>query len=373
MVRPTAFNASNVMTLQSKYSVVEMDARLGTFIDIEDDWLVADGSHSVNKFVREDGSLIAMVCRSAITSELTDLAVKCYLRVGKMVSSNRGQAAGLTERGRSHTTYDKGRSVNSGIMGYIDNTNLRRPCRLTQFSRDHFEQYTSGLPFIKRIDECFREHIPHAHERQLLEADKTEFRIEDTAFSTVTVNYNYRTSLHKDSGDFREGFGNLVVCQRGIRGGYLLFPRYKLAIVPNDGDFIGMDVHEYHCNSPIEAVDGGFRLSFVCYLRERMSQCARMNDLIKRMKGSREDWIRNIFESFEGSSDLPEKIVIGNGSAGHQWWERRGSHVTLRYRHKRYTLIDHTSNRVIHELAKAWEYANSRHQSPKDDGSCQAR
>lgn len=368
------------ITLQPQYSVAEMETKLGTYMDVEEDWLIVRGGPGSDpmRIVRDDGTLIAVVCRSDISNDLTNLAVDCYLRVGKMVSSNRGQAAGLADRGRSHTTYDKGRAVNSGIMGYIDNTNLRRPCRLTQFSRDHFEQYSRGLPFIKRINECFRDAIPDAYERQLAEAQKTEFRIEDTAFSTVTVNYNYRTSLHKDSGDFREGFGNLVVCQKGITGGLLLFPRYKLAIVPENGDFIGMDVHEYHCNSPITiGDDGGYRLSFVCYLRERMSQCSRINDLIKRMSGSRDDWIRYIFEAFDGPNDIPPKVVTGHGNAGHEWWERRGVNVTLVYKHKRYTLIDHVANKTIHELANAWEYAkhtiNSRHQSQEDDGSYQAQ
>ncbi len=370
MVRPSAFGEE--VRLQPKYTIDEMDAMLGTYVDITEtergDWTI---SQNGGRFIREDGSLIAVVWKGAIPHSLTELAVESYMRVGKMVSTNRGQAAGMTERGRSHDTYEKGRAVNSGIMGYIDNTNLRRPCRLTQFSRDHFDQYSRGLPFIARINDCFREAIPDRYLQQLREAEtkSSDFRITNTAFSTVTVNYNYRTSVHKDSGDFRGGFGNLVVCHKGITGGFLLFPRYKLAIIPDNGDFIGMDVHEYHCNTPITVIeDGGYRLSFVCYLRERMSQCSRVNDLIKKMGGNRDDWIRDIFNAF--NERFPDKVVTGRGSSGHEWWERRGDRITLCYIHKRYTLIDSTANKVINELAPAWQYAqqfaesNNPHRSP---------
>ena len=36
-----------------------------------------------------------------------------------------------------------------------------------------------------------------------------EYVIKDTVFTTVTVNKNFRTALHKDSGDLKNGFGNL--------------------------------------------------------------------------------------------------------------------------------------------------------------------
>ena len=40
-----------------------------------------------------------------------------------------------------------------------------------------------------------------------------EFAIGNTAFSTVTINYSWRTALHKDAGDYMDGFGNLIVIE----------------------------------------------------------------------------------------------------------------------------------------------------------------
>lgn len=378
MARSSAF----VTRLHPKFTESEMESLLGTYVDIDDSWTVATDESC---FMRDDDSVIAILRKNVIPTELVDIAIKCYKRVGMTVSTNRGYASGMTTRGKSHAKYDRGREANSGIMGFIDNTNLRRPCRLTQFSRNHFETYSRGLPFIQCIDRCFASALPDAHARQLAEASKTEFHIPSTAFSTVTVNYNFRTSVHKDSGDYRDGFGNLVVCQRGVEGGYILFPRYKLAIAADTGDFVAMDVHEYHCNSPIVLRDpaNGYRLSFVCYLRERMLRCTEINAKIEKMNGTTDDWIRDIFMAF-GEEDIPEKQVIGEGRCGHEWWEMtsRSEKLTLRYKNKRYTLIDHTrSNLCIHELGPAWEYAmkiaeyesNNHHQFQGDDGSYPAQ
>jgi hypothetical protein len=47
--------------------------------------------------------------------------------------------------------------------------------------------------------------------------DKTtkDFYIANTVFSTITINRNFRTAIHKDKGDLPEGFGNLGVLQAG--------------------------------------------------------------------------------------------------------------------------------------------------------------
>jgi hypothetical protein len=40
------------------------------------------------------------------------------------------------------------------------------------------------------------------------------------------------------------------------------------------GDFLAMDVHDWHCNTPLKAITKDYtRLSVVCYLREGMYKC----------------------------------------------------------------------------------------------------
>jgi hypothetical protein len=175
------------------------------------------------------------------------------------------------------------------------------PCRLTHFTRTNFEKYNDGLPFIQHIDKLFQKLIPEAHNKQLVRADtKPLLKIPKTAFSTVTINRNFRTAMHRDAGDFRDGFGNLTVIERGkYHGGYTIFPQYGVAIDLRNNDFVAMDVHQWHCNTPMyetpedkefnNTLDYAFkdnpqvgtvgiyekytRISFVCYLREKIANC----------------------------------------------------------------------------------------------------
>ena len=146
----------------------------------------------------------------------------------------------------------------------------------------------------------FKKLVPEAHKKQLKQCQAVpDFAIADTAFSTVTVNYSWRTALHKDAGDYMDGFGNLMVIdetmkiQINIRELTQVFHNMELpANVAGTGDFLAMDVHEWHANTefkPVNKVKGTYkqkdvdnqwhynRLSIVCYLREKMIRCKDMD------------------------------------------------------------------------------------------------
>ena len=131
-------------------------------------------------------------------------------------------------------------------------------------------------------------------------------KIPNTAFSTVTINRNFRTALHRDAGDFKGGFGNLTVIERGkYHGGYTVFPQFGVGINLRNNDFVAMDVHQWHANTPIyeteedkaynETIEQDYndnpevgteglykkytRLSFVCYLREKIANCPNKEEI----------------------------------------------------------------------------------------------
>jgi hypothetical protein len=155
-------------------------------------------------------------------------------------------------------------------------------CRTTQFTKDEIDKWNNTIPLIIEADKQFKRLIPERHAIQLQRANKTpQYQIENTAYSTITLNYDWRTALHKDKGDLDEGFGNLIVLEKaksgfanclGYKGGFLGFPKWGIAVDVRQGDFLAMDVHQLHCNTPIE---GTGRLSVVCYLRKGMLTCAK--------------------------------------------------------------------------------------------------
>ena len=193
--------------------------------------------------------------------------------------------------------------VASNPIGFYEESKnfCKLPCRLTHFTRTNYDKYNNGLPFIQKINQMFQKLIPDSYQKKLNQANKKHhLKIPNTAFSTITINRNFRTALHRDAGDYKNGFGNLTVIERGkYHGGYTIFPQFGIAVDVRNGDFLAMDVHQWHSNTPIyetkedkiynESLDTVFkdnpevgtvgiynkytRLTFVCYLREKIANC----------------------------------------------------------------------------------------------------
>ena len=193
--------------------------------------------------------------------------------------------------------------VASGVIGYYEKTPfLGQPCRMTGYTRTGLKQFLHGIPYLEAIDAGFKALVPEAHRKQLAAVSKKPmYQISNTAFSTLTVNSNFRTALHKDAGDFKEGFGNLSVIEWGrYHGGETVLPQYGVGFDMRTGDFLALDVHEWHTNAPITVTkeDAAYnktlpdirtrdeatgvigsqelyqRLSFVCYFREKLENCS---------------------------------------------------------------------------------------------------
>ena len=103
------------------------------------------------------------------------------------------------------------------------------------------------------------------------------------------------------------GFGNLIVLEKNkcltntindksketqskktkdvysYQGGYLGFPKYGICVDVRQGDYLAMNVHEWHCNCKMicgcprkekcKNKNHFGRLSLVCYLRKGMIKC----------------------------------------------------------------------------------------------------
>ena len=165
--------------------------------------------------------------------------------------------------------------VHSGIAGYFDRYPRIPYCRTTSYTSHQSNKFSTAVPFIERISELFNELIPGrwaAQNKEVANLDPA-FRIGNSAYTTITVNKTYRTAAHRDAGDLPTGFGNLSVVSNGIPygGAYLVFPAFRAAVDVQPGDLIMMDVHEIHGNTPITGE--GERISVVCYMREKMSEC----------------------------------------------------------------------------------------------------
>ena len=228
--------------------------------------------------------------KNKIPEKYQELAISSFLELSKKRHSNRGMAAGIpkgqqTARHVTNTGQSEGMYIASNISGYFDRP-LRehrgilgtiRACRTTSFTLNNKLIWGDGLPFIEYCSKIYKSLSPIHYNNQKCEWKKihSSLKIPNTAFTTITSNYNWRTACHKDAGDFSGGLGNLIVTGNNFTGGYLGFPQFKILIKIQPGDFLLMDVHQWHCNTPINKQIDGFRLSFVMYIREDMKLCQR--------------------------------------------------------------------------------------------------
>ena len=196
-------------------------------------------------------------------------------------SSNRGNTSGVKKGDRN--VLDNPR-IMTNIFGYFDKWSPRQKfvfnklkdkpvvdVRLCKFNMNSPEKYKKTIPLIEQINKLYKNLTPTFFKKQNDKAKQTHFRIGNTAFTTVTTNINFRTTIHQDKGDDEEGFGNLVVFEKEGKytGGETCFPQYGIGVDVREGDFLLMDVHEPHGNLPIKKVTkDAERMSIVCYLRK---------------------------------------------------------------------------------------------------------
>ena len=152
-------------------------------------------------------------------------------------------------------------------------------CRQTAFTSNMPRQWAKVRPTISKISALHQEMDPARHAKQLAfvrDHIDPAYRIDDTAYTTVSVNRNHVTPIHVDRGDFAGGSGAMLIAGDGFRGCQLCFPRYGVAVELEPGDVVVCNVHEWHGNLPLELDDeAGQRLSIVAYVREKLAMCTR--------------------------------------------------------------------------------------------------
>lgn len=106
-----------------------------------------------------------------------------------------------------------------------------------------------------------------------MKAKDPVYNLFGTAFTSITLNFNFRTAYHVDKNNLQGGMAVLSVMTKGdYEGHYLVFPEVRLAFNLRDGDFIVGDTQTLlHGNSPMQklSVDAE-RVSLVFYSRENM-------------------------------------------------------------------------------------------------------
>jgi Oxygenase domain of the 2OGFeDO superfamily len=228
-----------------------------------------------------DGSKLLICFRKhKLTESKTKVFYDNVIKFAMSKTTNRGSTSGSKKK---HIGYNP--KIMTNIIGYFDKFGPAQKqiitrkhiknllgVRETRFTMDFPDKFKQMLPLVKEIDDCYKLYTPEFYAKQRKKANQTPFKIQGTAFTTITTNVNFRTSIHKDRGDDEEGFGNLVVIEDGkYTGAETCLPQYGVGVDVRTGDVLFMNVHEWHGNLPMKAENADVkRLSIVCYLRRNL-------------------------------------------------------------------------------------------------------
>lgn len=198
----------------------------------------------------------------------------------------------------------------SSIVGFYPATTRAPYVRKTRYARDYAPLFERSFPYFKLSSEIFERECPAKArtQRKFLEKNaliEREWVLPETLYTTITVNKNFQTACHRDTGDLKAGmenFGVLVSGEHNYKGGYTVFPQFRVAFDCRHGDWVAMDVAQhYHGNTPIEPVVEGevdyFRMSLVMYVREDLSGAGTQAEEHKKYLSWKKDFIPPIKKS----------------------------------------------------------------------------
>lgn len=260
----------------------------GSFLTEEAfDTLVTEDTDCVD----ENGKLLFKFRKGVIPMGTLKLGYESF-KDSIVLTDGRGVSSGSShKRIRKDGTVSNitiGNKVYSGNVGYMDASAMVHYCRKTAFAREYFDKFTQGIPFVECVDELYKTLCPVHYQKQMniAKATNRNYRIADTSFTTVTVNRNFQTAVHKDSGDLPDGFGNLCVYREGhYDGAYFCLPEYRVAIDMHNTDMLFVDVHKWHGNTPFVNTSEDFmRVAFVMYYREYMIDCKQPKEELQAIK-----------------------------------------------------------------------------------------
>lgn len=281
------------LSLQPTLTDKQLDGKVGSFLDESYyDLTISSKSHPEPCELRDatTGKLFAVWVPQSLSAEFCSQAYMS-LREAAQATNNRGKASGasfLRKRADGSTGKTRiGNTVDSSIIGYFDRYSRMNYCRACAWNYAHPQAWAKAIPMIEQISRAFSR---YAEEKYLYQASvaaqvKKDWLIGNSIFSTVTINKNFRTALHRDGLNLDNSFSAFNVLRAGnFLGGNLVFPRYRISIISDNRDLLFFMPQEPHGNTEMKSINGKpfERISLVYYLRDKMRDCGTIEEELER-------------------------------------------------------------------------------------------
>ena len=297
-----------VITVKEHCQKEELDAIKGKYLD--ESYIKYPIPEENTVFKTSDDEIVAMYLPKIIPFEHCKKAFPFLRKASFQMSNNRGLASGQMEDMRvglkvdglmvgkvlgggrfiplkkdgTYSNSPKAKAVMSSVIGYMDRYARLPYWRMTEYSHRFFDEYRLTLPYIRYISKLYEKFLPEKYEPQKEFWGKIhkDFKIDNSVFTTVTLNNNFRTACHTDNGDYRGGIGNLAVLEKGkYDGAYTVIPKYGIGLNVRNTDVAFFNVHELHGNTEQIKKGACERISVVCYIREKMINCGSAKEELK--------------------------------------------------------------------------------------------
>jgi len=295
-----------------------------------------------------DGNLLFIFRKKCLDEDLSDILVDNLRDFSRKTHENRGASAGkldrkalpkyvgkLVDAGKFRTGFISSKTgkksktklsnlAPSNIIGYYDKPDRNllgkgAKIRKTAFLKNNPDNWENVIPFFQNVDkiycESFKDKTPNIYENQKKRAELVkDYVIPKTVFSTATVNYSWRTGIHKDKANYAGGLAILAVVKdkknkNNYEGCGLGFPQYGFVVDIGDRDILITDNRiGWHGNTEFKSqqkeileidknklpnqrqIDNKWyfnRLSMVMYMRESMIELVNNASLLKNKKNSK--------------------------------------------------------------------------------------
>lgn len=230
--------------------------------------------------VREDTRLVA-----------NGKVIAIYLKIPKRACVEMRNIARNTKFTKSNRV--SGVPTQSTVYGSLPRTAVRVDyCRFSASSKKERSYFESSFKFSEYIDEIYKEHLPEAQEFNREAIDSTvhsDWRVNETPFTTCNFNVNHAIKYHRDSGNFKNVYSNVLILKEGVTSGELVFPEFDIAFEQSDcalGIFDGQ--RWMHGVMPIERKHAkSYRASIVFYALSGMKNCYPYKAELERFKNKR--------------------------------------------------------------------------------------
>jgi len=211
-----------------------------------------------------------------------------YVNLPKGILNNLRKAVLTTKYVETYRTR-KALPTKSSVFGALPRIPMRNDfCRLSNKTFEEKENMKYLMSFQNILCDIYRTHLPELFAKDLEYVKKNindDYRLVDTPYTTVNINVNHAIKHHKDNGNIKGSYSNVLILKENCIGGELVLPEYGIALEQSDGALcIFKGQEEIHGVMPLTPSSKDFyRASIVYYTMAQLKHCYPYKEEVTRL------------------------------------------------------------------------------------------